>query len=258
MKLTVHNLSSGYHGRRILHDISFSIHTGEIVCLLGPNGSGKTTLFKTLLGLLPSKGGVYLGARELGRIDLHERARILAYIPQTHVPPFPFTVLDVVLTGRTSFIGMFSTPSEEDRYHACRALDLLNARHLVDRNYAQLSGGERQLILIARALAQSPKFLIMDEPTSHLDYGNQLRTIQTVRSLSRKDMGIIFTTHTPDHAFLCASRVLVLLNGSIAADGTPDEVLTPELLNRMYGFDIDILSLPGRGCVCAPMAGGVL
>jgi iron complex transport system ATP-binding protein len=230
--------------------------TGEIVCLLGPNGSGKTTLFKAILGLLPSNGSIALDDRVLSAMSRTERARFLAYVPQLHVPPFPFTVLDVVKAGRTPFIDVFSSPSEADKRLAFEALESLQVDHLAHRAYTQLSGGQRQLILIARALAQSPRFLIMDEPTSHLDYGNQMRTIQMIRRLAGNDMGVILTSHVPDHAFMCGSRVIALLDGNIIADGASGDVLTRTVLRRMYGIDIDIIPLSHGRCVCAPSPEG--
>lgn len=256
MKLTINKLSGGYIGHEVLKNINFTISTGEVVCLLGPNGSGKTTLFKMILGLLsPSDGDVFIDDKPLHSLRRLEKARTLAYIPQIHIPPFPFTALDVVMTGRTPFINMLSTPSIKDRQFALHSLSRLNVEHLANRDYAQLSGGERQLILIARALAQSPRFLIMDEPTSYLDYGNQLRTLKTIRKLASENIGIILTTHVPDHAFLCANRLIALCNGEKIADGVPGEVLTPSILYQMYKVEVDIVSLsPGR-CMCTPAEG---
>jgi ABC-type cobalamin/Fe3+-siderophores transport system ATPase subunit len=256
MKLIVKDMCAGYRNCRVLHNISLSINAGDIVCLLGPNGSGKTTLFKAILGLLPFQGELFIDSRSLSTVSRRERACLLGYVPQIHIPPFPFTVLDVVLAGRTPCIGTFSAPSEKDRNLAQEALQMLSINHLLERNYAQLSGGERQLVLIARALAQSPKFLILDEPTSHLDFGNQFRAIEIIRSLAKKEMGIVFTTHIPDHAFMCASKVIGLINGRVAACGSPREALTATLLSGMYGIDVDVVTLPQGGCVCTPSKKG--
>jgi iron complex transport system ATP-binding protein len=252
LNLAIKKLSAGYAGRQVLFDVNASMETGEIVCLLGPNGSGKTTLFKTILGLIPSSGAIYLDAVAVNSLHARQRAQSLAYIPQLHNPPFPFTAFEVVLTGRTPFMGMFSSPTASDRAKALESMDLLKVGHLVCRNYAELSGGERQLILIARALAQSPRFLIMDEPTSHLDYGNQLRTLKVIQKLARTDMGIILTTHVPDHAFMCATRVIALRSGRVLADGKPLDALTPSILHQMYDVDVDIINLSQGRCVCAP------
>jgi iron complex transport system ATP-binding protein len=253
MKLAISNLSAGYNGRNVIHDINVTIFPGEVVCLLGSNGSGKTTMFKAILGLLPSKGDITFNSQPVTLLTPKERAKIVAYVPQVHIPPFPYTALDVVLTGRTPFVGMFSTPSNEDRRCAIQALMRLNIEHLSNRNYAQLSGGERQLVLISRALAQSPKFLIMDEPTSHLDFGNQFRTINLIGQLARKDMSVIFTTHDPDHAFMCATRVIVMRDGTIVANGAPKDVLTPSILHKIYGINIDIVSIAKDRCICSPV-----
>ena len=257
MKLAMHNISAGYGSRMVISEISTSLNSGEVVCLLGPNGSGKTTLFKAILGLIPARGDIHFGQRPARTFTTRERARTLAYVPQIHIPPFPFSALDVVLMGRTPFIGAFSIPSQDDKREAARVMDTLHIGHLRDRNYAQISGGERQLVLIARALAQSPQFLIMDEPTMHLDFGNQIRALNLIRDLATNDMGVMITTHTPDHAFICATRVIALLDGRIAADGPPKEVLTCDLLKRMYGIEVEIVSAEGR-FLCVPAMRGAM
>ena len=258
MKLAIHNISAGYGSRTVISEISASLCSGEVVCLLGPNGSGKTTLFKAILGLIPSHGDIHFDQRSARTFSTRERARTLAYVPQIHIPPFPFSAMDVVLMGRTPFIGAFSIPSPDDRREAARIMDLLHIGHLRDRNYAQISGGERQLVLIARALAQSPQFLIMDEPTLHLDFGNQIRALNLIRELATQNMGVMITTHVPDHAFICATRVIALLDGRIAADGPPKEVLTCSLLKRMYGIDVDIVSVAQGRFLCVPAIGGAM
>ena len=255
MKLSMHNISAGYGSRTVISEVSTSLNSGEVVCLLGPNGSGKTTLFKAILGLIPARGDIHFGQRPARTFTTRELARTLAYVPQTHIPPFPFNAMDVVLMGRTPFIGAFSIPSQDDKREAVRVMELLHIGHLRDRNYAQISGGERQLVLIARALAQSPQFLIMDEPTMHLDFGNQIRALNLIRNLATKDMGVMITTHTPDHAFICATRVIALLDGRLAADGPPKEVLTCALLKRMYGIDVEIASVADGRRVCVPAVG---
>jgi iron complex transport system ATP-binding protein len=252
MKLAMRNISAGYGLRTVISEISTSLNSGEVVCLLGPNGSGKTTFFKAILGFIPSRGDIHFDKQSARTLTTRQRARALAYVPQIHIPPFPFSVIDVILMGRTPFIGAFSIPSPDDRREAERVMDMLHIGHLRNRNYAQISGGERQLVLIARALAQSPQFLIMDEPTMHLDFGHQIRALNLIRELATNDMGVMITTHTPDHAFMCATRVIALLDGRIAADGPPRDVLTCALLKRMYGIDVEIVSMAEGRFLCVP------
>ena len=178
MMLSLHDISVGYGTRTVVYDVSFRIRTGEVVCLLGPNGSGKTTLFKAMLGLLPLQAGeMRLEGKNVRRWSRRDYARHIAYVPQLHVPSFPYTVLDMVSMGRTPYLGACSSPGPSDRRIANEVMEEISIAHLRDRPYTEISGGERQLVLIARALAQRPQFLIMDEPTSHLDYGNQIRTL---------------------------------------------------------------------------------
>ncbi len=256
MRLILRNVEAGYNNRKVINNVSAIFKTGEITCLLGPNGSGKTTLFKTILGLIPSSGDIYLDTHFIKNMSRLDRAKLIAYVPQMHTPHFPYTVFDVVLMGRTPFVNSFSSPSPTDIQEALNALSLLHIHHLKDCIYSHLSGGERQMVLIARALAQSPRFLIMDEPTSHLDYGNQIRILKLISELAKKEIGIILTTHDPDHAFLCATNVLALTDGHLIAIGNPHEVLTGKVLKTMYGVDIDIIPLSKDRCVCTSAFGG--
>jgi iron complex transport system ATP-binding protein len=258
VKLTINNLHAGYFRHKVLRDINLSVETGEVLCLLGPNGCGKTTLFKTILGLLPVvEGEMFADDRPLAGYSRAERARLIGYVPQIHIPPFPFTAFDVVLAGRTPCMGTFSAPSSRDRNAAGNAMDTMHIVHLADRDYARLSGGERQMVLIARALAQAPRFLVMDEPTSHLDFGNQARVMEMIRGLAGSEIGILFTTHAPDHAFRCASRVIALVNGSVAGYGRPFDVLTSALLEKMYGISIDVHRIMQNNYVCVPHTQGL-
>jgi iron complex transport system ATP-binding protein len=257
MMLSLQNVAAGYGQHRVVHDVSFAVGTGEVVCLLGPNGSGKTTLFKAVLGLLPLQAGrIELDGKGIDSWSRRDYARQIAYVPQLHVPPFPYVVLDVVSMGRTPYLCTCASPSPADRRAAEAVLEQLGISHLRDRTYTEISGGERQLVLIARALTQQPRFLIMDEPTSHLDYGNQIRTIARIRELARHDISVILTTHSPDHAFVCATRVVALHHGTLIASGPAATVITPELLNTMYGVDVRVLDLhhqhPGVGRLLAP------
>jgi len=257
MILSLQAVGVGYGQRAVVHDVSLEIGTGEVVCLLGPNGSGKTTLFKAILGLLPLQAGrIELDRRGIASWARREYARHIAYVPQVHVPPFPYDVLEVVSMGRTPYLCTCASPTAADRRVAQTVLEELAIGHLRHRAYTEISGGERQLVLIARALAQQPKFLIMDEPTSHLDYGNQIRTIARIRELSRHDIAVILTTHSPEHALACAARVVALHRGTLIADGPATAVITPPLLKTMYGVEVRVLDLPdqppGTGRLLAP------
>jgi len=241
LKLEAKHLDFGYRGRRVGSDVSLSLEAGEVLCLLGPNGSGKTTLFKTLLGLLPAQGGaVTLDGADLTTRVHDEVARLVSYVPQAHAAFFPFTVRDVVLMGRTAHLGVFSSPSRRDREIAQAAIDRMRLGSLADAIYTRISGGERQLVLIARALAQDARIIVMDEPTANLDFGNQVRVIEHVRSLAESGIGVLLSTHDPDQAFLCADRVAMLHGGRLARLGTPEEAITATSLREIYGVEVAV------------------
>ncbi len=255
MSLAVEDLAFGYGSRVVGSGISFALEPGEVLCLLGPNGGGKTTLFKTLLGLLPAKAGrVTFEGADLAGWSRAERARTIAYVPQAHAAFFPFTVREIVLMGRASRLKPFASPGRRDREIADSALATLGIGHLGERIYTEISGGERQLVLIARALAGEPRLLVMDEPTASLDFGNQARVLERVRRLSEAGIGVILSTHDPDHAFLCADRVALLHGGRLVALGSPDATVTRENLRLLYGIEVAVVPLPGHArSVCAPI-----
>lgn len=255
MRLDLSRLSFGYGTGTVGEDVTLSLAEGEVLALLGPNGAGKTTLFKTVLGLLPLKAGeIMLDGKPLFGWSRRERARRIAYVPQAHAALFPFTVFDVVLMGRAAHLPPFAMPGTADRAAAEEALSSLGMDHLAKRPYTEISGGERQMILIARALAQSPSILVMDEPTSSLDYGNQMRLLAHIRRLSQRGLSIILSTHNPDHAFLVADRVALLHEARLIALGAPAEVLTSETMKRLYGIDVVIGSVAGSDArFCAPL-----
>jgi iron complex transport system ATP-binding protein len=253
-------LAFGYPGRTIGADVELVLHPGEVVVLLGPNGCGKTTLFKTLLGLLPARGGeVRLFGRALLSLGRGQIAREMGYVPQAYAGYFPFTVFDTVLMGRTAHLGAFQSPGRRDREIAQRALEGLGIAALAEQAYTRVSGGQRQLSLIARALAQEPKVLIMDEPTASLDFGNQIRVLEQVRSLADQGLAVVLSTHHPDHAFQCADRVAVLHEGGVVRVGTPEAVITEDTLASVYGVQVDIHAVgsgtSSGGSVCVPRLG---
>ena len=220
MLLQADNITFGYSTRTVLHDVSFTIRKGEIVSLLGPNGWGKTTLLKVLLGLHhPKQGGaVRFEGRELSSINRKILARRIAYVPQFHRASFAYRVLDVVLMGRMPHKPFFARFSRDDLRLAREALEKLSILHLEDRPYTEISGGERQLALIARAMTQGAHTFIFDEPANGLDYGNQIRLLEELVNLSSEGYTFIKSTHFPDHALWVADRVLMMNRGKIVLD----------------------------------------
>ena len=242
MSLSAENLSFAYGAVPVLRDVSFTAEGGELVSVLGPNGVGKTTLFRCILGTLtPQMGHIKMDGQDLATLPPRERARRIAYIPQIHPPTFGYTVLDTVLMGLTRQLSPFRSPSAQQEQQALATLEQLGVVHLTYRNFAELSGGEQQLVLIARALCQQADILVMDEPTSSLDYGNQLRVLRCVHDLSRQGYTVVLSTHDPQHALRFSDRVLALSGGAVAAFGATKEVLTAELLRRLYGVDAALL-----------------
>jgi iron complex transport system ATP-binding protein len=236
MTIAAQNLAIGYRDRRVGSGLAVSLREGESLALLGPNGGGKTTLLKTLLGLLPAlEGDVVLNGTPLSAIPVRERARLIGYVPQVHSGTFAFTVETVVLMGRTAYGSLFSRPSAKDIAVAATMLERLGIAHLSQRPYTEISGGERQLVLLARALAQKPRFVVLDEPTASLDFGNQGKVLREIGQLANAGLGVLFTTHDPNHALRAAHRVCLLRDGAIVAEGKTSEVLTRDKLEALYG-----------------------
>jgi len=224
--LAVDSLAFGYPHHTVGRDVSFALDAGEVMCVLGPNGSGKTTLLRTLLGLLPLHGGrILFNGKDLASFPRREMARVAGYVPQAHQPYFAYSVRDMVLMGRSAHLGTFSMPGTRDREVAARVLESLGISQLADRPVTEISAGERQLALVARALAQEPRLLVMDEPTASLDFGNQVRVLERIAALAASGISILFSTYDPDHAFLAAQRALLLAEGRVLALGTPREVI---------------------------------
>ena len=254
--LDVESLDFGFPGRTIGRDVSFALGTGEVICVLGPNGGGKTTLFRTVLGLLASHGGkILLDGKPIESLSRTEIAKLIGYVPQGHSGYFAYTVRDFVLMGRTAHVGIFSSPSKKDVEVANRALASLGMAHLAERPITEVSGGERQLALVARALAQEPKLLVLDEPTASLDFGNQVRVLERIAGLARTGIAILFSSHDPDHAFLCAQRALLLSEGRALEIGAPRDVIRADTLQRLYGVSVQVLPLAGGGHTCLPSLG---
>lgn len=246
--------SFSYGTGDIFSRISFSVSPGELFCLLGPNGCGKTTLLDCMLGSLKLKAGdIRLDGKSITGMRPGQLARSVAYVPQKHDRTFPYTVRDIVKMGRAAYIGLFGTPSRSDEQAADEALETVGISHLRQRPYTQISGGESQLVMIARALAQATPIIIMDEPTAHLDFRHELVIMETVARLVRaKGISVIMATHFPNHAFYfqnngVATRVALLHEGSFLAAGAPDDILSEQNMERLYGVRTKLLTCNGSG-----------
>ncbi|MDR2178840.1 MAG: ABC transporter ATP-binding protein [Synergistaceae bacterium] len=219
----------------ILKNFSFELSAGEVMAVLGPNGRGKTTLLKLLIGLMkPAEGDIQCNGR-------------LSYVPQVSTPAFDYKVIDMVVMGRASEIGLFSVPGATDYKYAGEALLRLGIADLAQRTYSQLSGGQRQLVLIARALVSMPCGLVLDEPTSALDFKNQDLILRTLRQLASQGLSIVMTTHAPNHALHVANRILILEQGTQYLYGSPSEVMTHDELHKLYGLELKKLTFTHRG-----------
>ena len=256
MSIQIENLSFSYGRHQVLHDINVTIPDGTLVNVLGPNGVGKSTLFRCILGLNSGyEGTIRVNGKDIRSLNVKERAREISYIPQSHAPVYDYEVLDVVLMSTGTDLGMMRMPGKRHVERAYEALERIGIEKLAHRTYTQISGGEQQLVLIARAIAQDARTIIMDEPTSALDYGNTVRVLSCVRQLAREGMSVVQSTHQPDHAFLYSDRTLVINRGRVAAYGTPKEVITKDLVSELYGVDVEVTSLyDDKVRVCVPVS----
>lgn len=254
MSIEVKNLSFSYGDRPVLHDISFSVEKGEFLSILGPNGVGKSTLFRCVLGLLSGYTGVVLvDGVDARTFSTREAAKHIAYIPQSSRSIFNYSVFDIVLMGRTSGLATFRSPGREDKALCHWAMEKVGITHLQDRCFHRLSGGEQQLVLIARALVQKAPILMLDEPTANLDFGNQLLVLEQARNLAREGYTVIQTTHHPEQSYQFSDRILAIQRGRVLVEGKPKDVLTKENLHALYGVDVDVVSLyEDKARICIP------
>ena len=239
--IEVKDLHFAYKKHQVLSGVDFKLFKGEVISLLGPNGCGKSTFIRLVLKLLKAKGDIKLNVVTLDKCSHKEIASHIAYIPQYHNVPFNYNVLEMVLMGRISKLGIFASPSQSDIDKAKEALQRVGIQDLQDRPFGQLSGGQKQLVLLARALAQEVNFFIMDEPVNGLDYGNQIRLLELIKSLAQDGYTFLKTTHYPDHALLVSTRIVVMNNGKIVADGDPHKVLNSDMIRNIYGVESDII-----------------
>ena len=234
---------------RVVDDVSLTITPGEMVGILGPNGSGKTTLLKMLAGTLkPTAGSIAFDGRPLGDWTRRDLARRIAFVPQETHAPFDFTVLDIVLMGRFPHLGAFALEGPADLAIARQALASTGTAAFEDRPFATLSGGEKQRVVIASALAQSPELLLLDEPTASLDLGHQLDVQLLLASLNReRRVTMVLSTHDLNLAAALCRQLILLRDGKVIAQGPTDEVLTPDAVRSLYGVDADVQRHPAAG-----------
>ncbi|HLR21938.1 MAG TPA: ABC transporter ATP-binding protein [Tissierellaceae bacterium] len=255
--LEIRSLDCGYEDKKILKDVNITADAGDIICILGPNGSGKSTLIKTIIGLLePYKGDILIDNHSIKNWSWKKRAKVISYIPQSFSSTFQYKCIDIVLMGRTSYLNFMSFPSKEDEEVAEKAMEILRIEHLRDKIYSQLSGGERQLVKIAQALAQESKIIVMDEPTNNLDFGNQMIMLKYLRKYSDKGITIIMATHFPEHAFLYGSKALLVKNEKVMEVNNPNKNLKEIDLERLYDVELRVVEVDsenGKNKICLPV-----
>lgn len=247
--LSINSLTIQLGSRVVLHNITLEVRPGEVLALIGPNGVGKSTLIRAASGILnPMRGRITIDDQDVHQLPIDLRARSIAVVPQAVHLPEAFSVIDTVLMGRTAYLGWLGRESEIDRSIALEAMQRTNTLDLASRRIGELSGGEQQRVLIARALAQAARVLLLDEPTAHLDLKHQADVLSLVRSLAHdQDYAVLIALHDLNLAAVYADRVALLSNGHLVALGTPEAVLTTEQLSPVYGLKISVFTHPENG-----------
>ncbi len=252
----INNLSFSYPQaeRSILNDVSLTLAEGAILSILGPNGAGKSTLLNCMAGLLkPTLGRIELCGRDMSEMAFREIAQVMGYVQQIHTPAYGYSVLHFVTMGRAPRIGMFSRPGEADKKAAWDALETLEIAHLAHKPYTEISGGEMQKAVIARAIVQEPRVILFDEPTAHLDSGNQLRVLSIILDMAERGFSVVMTTHNPDHALLLGGDVAILSRDGHLRTGACNEIITEQLLLEIYNTQLCLIPVPELSRVaCIP------
>ncbi len=256
MNLEVNKATFSYKkGTPIFKDISFTLKQGDVFCILGPNGAGKSTLLNCIGNLFDlEEGTISLDGKAISSMSRMDIAKRIGYIPQFHTPVFPYLVFDFVLMGRTPYIGAFSSPKERDIALTEKAIEAVGISYLSKKHYNEISGGERQLVMFAKVLAQEPDIILLDEPTSHLDFGNQFKILNLIESLAKSGFSVIMTSHFPDNAFLISTKVGVMKDQSFIAIGPANDVITEENMRQTYGIDVKVAFIDqANRKVCIPL-----
>ena len=243
--VSVKELKFSYGEKVIFDNLSFEVDEGEILTILGPNGSGKTTLLKCLNTLLEPKGCVLIDSFDISKFNEKELAKLIGYVPQMHSPAFPYKVVDVVISGRTPYLGL-SMPTKKDYNLAYSVLTQLGLTHLADKAYTQISGGELRLVLIARALVQKPKVLLLDEPTSNLDLKNRVLVLKILKKVAKEGIAIIISEHDPNLASISSDKILLIYKARIAGYGKAQDVLTKQDIEEVYGINVETFERNGN------------
>ena len=239
MKLQAKTLSVGYGSKMVSRDLSLEVEAGQVVVLLGPNGCGKTTLLKTLLGLLkPLSGHVWLDGQDVKTMTVHERARYMAYVPQSMAMTFGFDVRQTVTMGRVAHRPWWQAPGPNDMQVVEACIERFRLQNLANQAVHRISGGQRQLTLLARAMAQEARLVFLDEPTASLDFGNQGRVLAEMRRMAQKGLGVLFTTHDPNHAIRYADHAVLMSEHGLLTQGPASEVIGADTLSTLYGCEI--------------------
>jgi iron complex transport system ATP-binding protein len=257
LMLEVKSLTFSYENDPIFENISFSLKRGEVMCILGPNGAGKSTLIKCIAGILkPAAGSIYILGENIASLGARNIARHIGYVPQQNEVVFPFTVLDFVMMGRAPHLSIFASPGEKDREIAMKSLAIVGLSTYAEKPLVTLSGGQSQMALIARALVQQPSLLLLDEPASHLDFGNQILVLETVQKLASMGMSVLMNTHMPDHAFLVGNKAAALTGGKLVAIGDVESVVTSKMMSSVYGVKVAVMHIEElKRKVCMPLQG---
>lgn len=258
--LKINDLKFSYKSdREVLKNIEFKLNSGEILCILGSNGTGKTTLIRCILGFLkPDSGQIIWEDKEISSFSVKKRSKLIAYVPQYSNLSFPYEVKEVLLMGRTTYFKLGSSPSKKDYEIVERIIEEMKISYIANEVFQNLSGGEKQMVLMARALVQESKILVLDEPTANLDFANQNKILERINELSKKGYTILMTSHFPDHALLVSNKVLLLKDGKVYKYGLPEDEVNEENLSRIYETNLavletDIISAGKKAKICIPI-----